>query len=378
LENVDTQNLQYSAQTFVDPMNLIETGHHEVNAQGDPDLGSHGVVACSEERFYAEVLFDPFEEQLDLPAAFVDGGDGNGRMSEMIRKEAESFPRLRIDITDSAQRHGVVAFSLPCAQPDSLVATQSCRFVDSPGLQNVELGVALGANHEVAVCDLDPKKTTEVEVASVEHIDASSLDGHLVHEVDVVHRTFGNPHKHRDGSGKIDLRVQFDRCFGPSKMCPRKHRQTQVDSGGVDGVNHLVEVEAVGVSGAQVPGFADQNLSECFVNAPIPMLVRIGEVRSCDVATYAHRIEMCATPQAGFDVPQTFPKGNLREGHGEELVAVSHAFAGSWHRVQPHAALELFAVQQIDDLGEDQASGIHPLLRMDQGRNGQPVQMRDT
>ena len=31
LKYVDTQNLQYSAQTFVNPVSLIETGNHEVN-----------------------------------------------------------------------------------------------------------------------------------------------------------------------------------------------------------------------------------------------------------------------------------------------------------------------------------------------------------
>lgn len=42
-------------------MNLIETGHHEVDADGDPDLGLHGVVGGSVKRFDPEVLLDPFE-----------------------------------------------------------------------------------------------------------------------------------------------------------------------------------------------------------------------------------------------------------------------------------------------------------------------------
>ena len=53
-------------------MNLIETGDHQENADCDPYLGSHGVLAGAEECFDAEVLFDPFEEQFDLSASFVD------------------------------------------------------------------------------------------------------------------------------------------------------------------------------------------------------------------------------------------------------------------------------------------------------------------
>jgi hypothetical protein len=46
--------------------------------------------------------------------------------------------------------------------------------------------------------------------------------------------------------------------------------------------------------------------------------------------------------------------------------------------MQRHTALKLLAVQRIENLSEYQASSVHPLLRMNQRRCGQPVQMRDT
>ena len=57
-------------------MDLLETGDDEVNADCDPDLGFDGIVAEANEGFDAQVLFDPFEEQFNVPAAFVDCGDG--------------------------------------------------------------------------------------------------------------------------------------------------------------------------------------------------------------------------------------------------------------------------------------------------------------
>jgi len=108
------------------------------------------------------------------------------------------------------------------------------------------------------------------------------------------------------------------------------------------------------------------------------MLVRVGEFRSCNVATKAHGVSVSTTAQAGFDVAQALAESNLGESHREELIAGRHALARSWHPVQRHAAIELLSVNEIGDLGEDQTSGVHPLLRMDTGGSGQPVQMRHT
>jgi hypothetical protein len=54
-------------------MNLIETGHHQVNADYDPSLGSHSFLAGAEGFSDAEVLFVSFEEQVDLSVEFFCG-----------------------------------------------------------------------------------------------------------------------------------------------------------------------------------------------------------------------------------------------------------------------------------------------------------------
>jgi hypothetical protein len=45
---------------------LADTRDEHVNADRDPDLGFDGIVRGAEKTFYAQVLFDPFEEQFDL------------------------------------------------------------------------------------------------------------------------------------------------------------------------------------------------------------------------------------------------------------------------------------------------------------------------
>ena len=359
-------------------MDLIETGHHEVNANRDPDLGSNGVVRRPEERLDTEVLLDPLEEEFDPPAALVDCRHGESRKIEMIGQEYETLSRSRIDVADTTQFFGISAFPFSRAQSNRLIAAQSGCFVDRAGLQNREFGVGFGSDDEVSHGRCDTVKPCEIEVASVKNIDASRLDGDLVEKVDIVDRPLRNPDKNRDGAGEVDLRVHFDRRFGAAKTSPGKHRQAQIDSRGIDGINHLFEVQTVGVFGIEPSSLANEHLTQGFVNPPVPMLVRIGEVRSCNVAAKAHSVSVSTTTQAGFDVAQALAESNLSESHREKLIAGGHALARSWHPVQRHAAIELLSVNEIGDLGEDQTSGVHPLLRMDTGGSGQPVQMRHT
>jgi len=82
-------------------MHLIETGHHQVNADCDPNLSSHGVLGCAEKCFDAQVLFDPLEEQFDLPATFVNGWDIMCRQIEVICQEDKALSYLGIKEADT-------------------------------------------------------------------------------------------------------------------------------------------------------------------------------------------------------------------------------------------------------------------------------------
>lgn len=378
LKYVHAQNLQYPAKTFVNSMNFIETGHHEVDADRDPDLRAHGVLASTVKGLNAEVLLDPFEEQLDLPAAFVDGRDGYGGQAEMVGQKDESLSRFSVYEANTPKRLRIVPFSFCGAQANDLIASQSGRLVHWTGLENVEARVLFAPDDEVGTGLFNPKEAFEIEVSPVEHIDAASFEKDLVEEVHVMDRPLGNTHEYGDGTGQVDLRVQLDGGLGCSESGPREHGEAKVDGGGIDGVDQLIEVQSVGVARVQSAGLADENLGERLIDPPVPALVRVGEIGAGNVTTKSHCVEMGAASKACLDVPKAFPKGDLREDHGEELVSGGHGLADTVHGIKVDAALKLFAVNQIGDLCENQASSVHSLLRMMDSRIRQPVQMRDT
>ena len=62
----------------------------DVNADRDPDLRLHRVGAVAIKAFDPQVLFDPFEEQFDLPTTPIQVGDGQGGQFEIVGQEHES------------------------------------------------------------------------------------------------------------------------------------------------------------------------------------------------------------------------------------------------------------------------------------------------
>jgi len=161
-------------------------------------------------------------------------------------------------------------------------------------------------------------------------------------------------------------------------VCPREHRKTQVNSCGIDGIDHLFKIKSVGVIGIKSASFANENLSEGFIDTPVTKLVRISQIGSCNVATYAHCISLRAVAQTSFNISQALAKSDLGESHSKKLIAGRHALAGSLHRVAVDATSQLLGIQHISNLGEDESSTVHLLLRMNSVSNCQPVQMQDT
>ena len=81
---------------------FFDNGYEHVDGDGDPDLRFDRVFGGAIKRFDPQVLFDPFEEQLHLPAAPVELSDDRGRKREVVGEEDKAFFRLGIEEADAA------------------------------------------------------------------------------------------------------------------------------------------------------------------------------------------------------------------------------------------------------------------------------------
>ncbi len=71
------------------------------------------------------MLFDPLEEQLHLPTAFVERADGGCRKGKVVGEEHQRLAGRGIAETDAAQVLGIVPLGLGTIQGDGLIANDA-------------------------------------------------------------------------------------------------------------------------------------------------------------------------------------------------------------------------------------------------------------
>src|SRR5687768_18604014 len=92
------------------------------------------------------MLFDPLEEQLDLPATAIKLRNGERRQAEVVGQKDQLPPVLDIVIAHAPQGLGILLRDQGTSQHDRLIAAQSARLVDRAGFAPQTDLVALGAN----------------------------------------------------------------------------------------------------------------------------------------------------------------------------------------------------------------------------------------
>ncbi len=86
---------------------LFEDGHQYVNADGNPHLRFDGIGRSAEKVLDAQVLLDPSEEQLYLPATFVQVGDRQGWQGKVVGQVAShtSLELLRVNRIENLNKN---------------------------------------------------------------------------------------------------------------------------------------------------------------------------------------------------------------------------------------------------------------------------------
>ena len=357
---INTYNLQYSAHALVDPEGLIENSHHQVCTDSDPDLGLYGVFAQAIKGFDAKVLLDPLEEELDLPAGFVYLRDHNGVDLEVVGYEDQAFPCCCIQKAYSAQVAPVEAFCFRSVETNRLIGSQSNGLVYRARFANVVTHVDLRPGYEERQSGMNPIESSKIDVSTIHYIECSRVEDDPIQGIDVVNLSLGDRDECRDGSVQVDHGVELDSGFSLSKPSPRKEAHAQVYRGRNDSVYDFVYFRYVSISSVQLASFANKDLSEIEIDMPVPRLVGVGEIGSSHQPSYAHSVKQIGLgSKTCFDIAQALPVGELSESHAKELVPCGEALARSLHWMVGYASLELFPVDDIANLSENETACVH-------------------
>jgi hypothetical protein len=253
----------YPAQEFL-------VRQQQIHRQGGINLYEHGVFSIADKGFDTRILLDFLEENLNLPALFVDVGDSFGHESEVLGQKFVAFAAFRIAVTDATQAQGfLVADDLY-----DVVAGNAGFAFNRAALQKCIHCVLFEASHEENAFFAKEAEPELTDKAFVKDNDGAFRQLQRLGNAAFMGFGIGDGDKSRNRSVMIKESVHFDATLFLAKRGPREKRQAQFDSGGVQTEQLGLETELVfGRMGtAQTVHFCEQ----VFEKAHGPGIVGIG------------------------------------------------------------------------------------------------------
>ena len=360
VEQRETQNLQDFAERSVELQFAFHNRDQHIDADRGPDLSLHRVGARAVEGFDSQVLFDPFEEQFDLPSAFVQLSNRQGRQREVVGQEHEAAVVFEVHEADAAQRIGIRVRRLRTRQQDRLIAAQARGLVDRAVGAAREIEIALGPRHEERRTLRESVQPQKVDVTTVHHVERSGLQRQVVEHRHIVRFSVGNPHKTGDIATQVQQRVQLHGPLAATKSRPRKQAQTQVDRGRVQGVGGILQLHRQRIVTVQLSRASDQNVREVGEDAPVVSPIGIGQRAPRDTPAKSRVIQLgLECPQARLDVAKALAIGQLRKGQTQPLIATREPALPPISPLLRDAPIELVPRHELHELRQHKLPRMH-------------------
>lgn len=342
---------------------LFNNSDQHVSGNGAPDLRFHRVLAVPNETLDAQMLLDPFEEQLDLPAALVKHGNGQRGQGGVVGQKYQRLAGLRIFERDAPQLFGVVLRDIETIQRDALVADNAGIPVGRHRVHPARVHAALGSGHEECPSLMQREQPTEIQITAIHHVERAGFESQHVQHVDLVGLAVRDVDEGWNVAAQVEQRMQSDGCFGGTKRRPWKQRQAQVYGRGIQGVHGVVQIDAETLVAVQFARTTNEQCSQVGLDVPVAPFVGIGQRRTPDRRAKAHAVQLrLIRQQTGFDVAQTLAVSQLGERHGAELLGAGQAAHSEIATITRHGSCKTGPRNELHDLCKQRLARVHSLL----------------
>ena len=180
----------------------------------------------------------------------------------------------------------------------------------------------------------------------------------------VVQLSVGDVNEARDRTAQIEQRVHLHGGLGSAERRPRENRQTQIDCRRIERIGRFAEFHPEALYRIELSGLTDQHLGEVGVNAPVAGFVRVGQRRAPNRFAEPHVIKLRDLGrQAGFDVSETFSRGQLGKRHNPEMFGTAQRLDVTVAAIPLDNPRKCCPRQKIHQLGEQRLARIHWPLR---------------
>lgn len=339
---------------------FLNNGDEHVGGHGAPDLRLDRVLAVAQKLLDTQVLLDPFEEQLDLPAAFVQSGNGQRRQARVVGQEDQSLLGLGIFEPDTTQVFGVVLGDVVSVQCNGLIADDAAGPVHLGRVHAPGVHVAFGAGDKERSCLMHLKQTSKVDVASVHYIKRPRLQDQDVQHIDLVHLAVADVNEGGNRAPEVQQCVQLDGCLGFAKRRPLEQAQAQIDGGGVQCVDCILEIEPQVLVQIKLASTSDQYCGQVGPDSPVARLVGIGQGGAVNAVAKSHGVQLARVgSKSHFDVSQTLSPRQLCKSHDSKLLRASQAPHARIAAIARHDSGKACPWNELHDLSKQGLADIH-------------------
>ena len=331
----------------------LDVGDQQEMYERHPDLRHHRVLAYAEEGPDLQVLLYPLEEQLYLPSPLVDCGDGRGSQPEVVGQEDVVPVRLLVVEHHAPQFPGIRLLGVLKLQLHHVVGHDAQFFVwgevQSDNLEPCVLPEPCDEESAFAVNLLEP---CVVAVSLVVGVDAVRFNPEpLPRRADVGHLPVAHHHVAGQIAGQVQLRVELDRTLVPAVTRPVVYGKTERDGRAVDGVERVVEAEAMPGGQFRAPG--QQLVEQGLEHGRVAPVHGVRERRLRD-RLHAKVVEPAPVGQQTVaDLAQRVLACNLGIEAGEELPPCGEVLAVAVRAARLGSLFETMSGYELEKLGKD-------------------------
>ena len=361
---LDQQRAAQDAHDFDDGTSQLEVvfkdSDEAICDDGNMYLYTYGILRSSPKGLDAEVLLDPFEEQLNLPAILVQQGNVLGGKLEVVRVVCEGPMQLWSVINDAPEREGVILLVPLSCEPDRLVTKDIVRaFREVFPVFDSIIGMELLTYDEERSRLMDGEESCEVKVASVKHIAGQRLIGKPVHSIDIVQSGGCDSIEYGNLRNDVNLCMDLDAGLGLSELRPTEYGQAKVNGRGVHGIEPAVQLKRLCDALALCNG--DHVKGKLLKDAVVPEVVGPGQHLTVDgLAAEAEKERFPTMGERNIcKFPQSTATLKLAEHKNQQLAPMAQRPAAGMVVVLDNKTPELPLREELCYLSENIMTYMH-------------------
>ena len=237
-------------------------------------LDAYSILTLAPKRLDLEMLFNPLEEQFNLPSILVQKSDLTCLEEEVVCIISKRSLQIWSIVNDASNMNWVVAFIPSSSKPNSWVAKDIVFSIKQLfTLHNLIIWMKLLSNDEESTSLFNGEKSCEIKVATIKNVTSKSFIFNPIHGVNIMYACISNSIEYRNLCCNVNLCVYPDTRFCASERSPFKDRQAEVNCCGINSIKTSMQFELL--SDSPFLSLSDHVESELLIDSVIAKGIRL-------------------------------------------------------------------------------------------------------